>query len=124
MKQALKYLRVFLLIAGTFGACASQAQQRLLIPVPLAPPPTSAELAAEYPSVQQPEPEPERWTKEDLTLDEQFSTAKKEAMAAYQIALDQCKLELIELQPACIAQAKGEMETEMSLIKARFGITN
>ncbi len=124
MKQALKYLRLFLLIAGAIGACPSQAQQRLLIPVPLAPPPTSAVLNAERSSVPQQEPDPERWTKEDLTLDEQFSTAKKETMAAYQIALDQCKLELVEAQPACIAQAKSEMEKEMSLIKTRFGILN
>ena len=100
-------------------ASASHAQ-KLSIPIPLAPPPanTAVELS---PVIPEP-PEPERWTKEDVTLDEQFSTAKKETMAAYQIAVDACKLENVTEQPQCLALAKSGMEKEMSLIKARFGI--
>lgn len=102
---------------------ASQAQT-LLIPVPLAPPPASAALTTAGQAALQESPEPERWTKEDLTLDEQYSTARKEAMAAYQIAVDDCKLGDVSAQPDCLAKAKRDMETDMALIKARFGITD
>ena len=108
-------------MAGALTASASHAQN-LSIPIPLAPPPANSAVQL-APVIPEP-PEPERWTKEDVTHEEQFSTAKKETMAAYQIALDACRLENAMDQPQCLAQAKSGMEKEMSLIKARFGITD
>jgi hypothetical protein len=124
LKQALKHLSLFLLVAGAFAVTGSSAQ-KLLIPVPLAPPPANASPYGAVPPallVAPEPPEPERWTKEDVTLEEQFSTLKKETMAAYQIEIDACKLENVMDQPQCLAQAKSGMEKEMSLIKARFGM--
>jgi len=121
VKQSFKKLLVYFFLATSLVVTGASAQ-KLLIPVPLAPPPTPGDASLAPTFSFQDAPDPERWTTDDVTLDEQFSTAKKETMAAYQIALDTCKLEHASDQPACIAQAKAEMEKEMSLIKARFGI--
>lgn len=113
-----------LLAARTFVAfsllvCAPVIAQKLLIPVPLgepAPPGTvqRSELV--------PTPEPERWTKEDLTWEEQYSTAKKEALAAHQIAKSECLSLSQPEQSFCLIQAKSVMDKEMSDINKRFGI--
>lgn len=101
-------------------ASFAQAQQTSSIPVPLPPPGT--ELPLNEPA--RDTHEPDRWTQEDITLDEQFATAKKETMAAYQIALDECKgLPASELQ-TCVGLAKSEMEKEMARIRRLFGLSN
>lgn len=93
--------------------------QRLLVPVPL-PPPGSAQGSSI--TVPPDASEPERWTKEDLTLDEQYSTAKKEAQAAHQLAKEECLLLSKSEQPVCLLQAKNQMEKEMAAINKRFGL--
>lgn len=103
------------------------AQPRLLVPVPLAPLSAQTSPAADTmgSSAQaQQAQEPERWTQEDITLEEQLGTAKKETMAAYQIAVDECKSLPLPEQTSCLAQAKTEMEKEMATIRNRFGLTN
>lgn len=96
------------------------SQSPLSVPVPLAPPPNSQSLT----EVQKRDHDPERWTQEDITLDEQFATAKKEAMAAYQIAIDECKHKQVGDTAQCLLQARHEMEADMARIKAQFGIPN
>jgi len=110
--------KVLLLASALLLTSSIQAQQ-LLIPVPLAPPPTSTitqGLTAE------PAPEPERWTKEDLTLDEQYSTATKEAQAAFHEAKIECQTLYSVEQTNCLIQAKSELDREMAAIKKRFGL--
>lgn len=112
-----------LVLAGTGLAIFSgllAAQQTLSVPVPLPPAPTRHELVESKPAT----PEPDRWTTEDITLDEQFATAKKETMAAYQIAIDECKHMPAERVASCTSQARHEMESEMARIKAQFGMPN
>jgi tRNA1(Val) A37 N6-methylase TrmN6 len=67
-------------------------------------------------------PEPERWTKEDLTLDEQYSTAKKEAQAALHEAKIECQAQASFDQITCLSQAKNEYDREMAAINKRFGL--
>ena len=67
-------------------------------------------------------PEPERWTKEDLTLDEQYSTAKKEAQAAFHEAKVECQALYSSEQALCLIQAKSELDREMAAINKRFGL--
>lgn len=110
----------------TILICTATHAQKLLVPVPLAPPltipvaPTTAHpLTAPSSS---PESEPERWTKEDLTLDEQYSTAKKEAQAALHEAKIECQTQATVDQIMCLSQAKNEYEREMAAINKRFGL--
>lgn len=104
-----------------------QAQSRLLVPVPLEPLPVQTSPAASSTgsfAQSQQALEPERWTQEDITLEEQLGTAKNETMAAYKIALEECKNLPVPDQGVCIAQAKSEMEKEMGIIRNRFGLPN
>ena len=101
------------LAAGT-----TYSQQTLSVPVPLAPLQSGQAITETRPESH----EPERWTTEDITLDEQFATAKKEAMAAYQIALDECKHSHTTDLTGCQNQARRDMEADMSRIKAQFGM--
>ena len=107
-----------IITAGLLVLSSAQAQ-KLLIPVPLAPPPAAGSISH---SPVAPPPEPERWTKEDLTLDEQYSTAKKESQAAFHLAKTECQLLSAYEQSACLNQAKTEMDKEMAAINKRFGI--
>jgi hypothetical protein len=66
--------------------------------------------------------EPARWTQEDVTQEQKFDTARKEAIAAQQMALDYCKTLPTSEQPLCTAQSKLEFEKELSEIKIKFGI--
>ena len=98
---------------------SSVQAQKLLIPVPLGPPATvtnNSGLTAET------TPEPERWTKEDLTLDEQYSTATKEAQAAFHEAKIECRTLSSPEQATCLILAKNEFDREMASIKKRFGL--
>lgn len=103
------------LVAG-----ASYSQSTLSVPVPLAPLQSGQAIS----DTKSESHDPERWTTEDITLDEQFATAKKEAMAAYQIALDECKHNHGNDLTSCQNQARRDMEADMSRIKAQFGIAH
>jgi len=93
-----------------FGLTGVQAQTTLPLPPP--------------PEIRWPEPEPERWTQEDVTLEQRFDTARKETLAAHQEAMNACK----EVPPAerteCTTQAKAQLELELAQLKAkaRFGM--
>ena len=67
--------------------------------------------------------EPARWTQEDVTQEQKFDTARKEAVAAQQIALDFCKSQPVSDQTLCLAQTRLAFEKEMADIKTTFGIT-
>jgi hypothetical protein len=97
-------LMIFLL--GVAGVSAQTAQ-------PLPEPPT----------IHWPEPEPERWTQEDLTLEQRFETARKETLAAYQEAMNTCKAMHPTEQADCTSEAKAQLELELAQLKAkaRFG---
>lgn len=104
-------LGVFVLV-GTIFSHDGHAQRS----IPLPPPPPII-WPDERPT------EPKRWTEEDVTLEQKFETARKESVAAYQIAQDECK-KLAEADRAvCMAQARLEYEREMSAIKTKFGMT-
>lgn len=117
MSYPISFTKQLLLASALLFASSIQAQQ-LLIPVPLAPPvPTNSHgLTTEI------APEPERWTKEDLTLDEQYSTATKEAQAAFHEAKIECQTLYSVEQSNCLIQAKSELDREMAAIKKRFGL--
>ncbi len=67
--------------------------------------------------------DPARWTQEDITPEQQYETARKESVAAQQIALAFCKTLPVADQAICLAQARVEYAKEMADIKVRFGIT-
>lgn len=105
---------LIVLVTSTLLASVSFAYaQTLLIPVPLAEPSASSNITQT--------PEPERWTKEDLTWEEQYSTAKKETLAAYQEAKSECQILSQPEQSFCLIQAKNVMDKEMVAINKRFG---
>ena len=82
--------------------------------LPLPPPPI----------INWPEPEPERWTQEDVTLEQRFETARKETLAAHQEEVNACK-DLPTVQRAdCLSQAKAQLTLELAQLKAkqRFGM--
>ena len=98
-------------LGAGFGAFA-QAQRA----IPLPPPPPII-WPDERPT------EPARWTEEDITPEQKYETARKESLAAQQIAQNYCKTLPAPEQPLCLAQSRVEFEKEMAEIKARFGIT-
>jgi len=118
LKHFKRIKRLTLLTAALLMVGSAHAQ-KLLIPVPLAPPPAAGSISA-MPAA--PMPEPERWTKEDLTLDEQYSTAKKETQAAFHEAKIECQRLSVPEQASCLAQARTQMDKEMAAINKRFGI--
>jgi hypothetical protein len=87
-----------------------QAQSTLPLPPP--------------PEIRWPAPEPERWTQEDVTLEQRFDTARKETLAAHQEALNECKELPVSERAACTSQAKAQLELELAQLKAkaRFGM--
>ena len=104
-------LKQWVLLCLTLCSLANVHAQSAL---PLPPPPV----------IHWPEPEPERWTQEDVTLEQRFDTARKETLAAHQEALNECK-ELPALERAdCTNQAKAQLELELAQLKAkaRFGM--
>jgi hypothetical protein len=76
------------------------------------------------PEIRWPEPEPERWTQEDVTLEQRFDTARKETLAAHQEAMNECKEMKASARIECINQAKAQLELELAQLKAkaRFGM--
>ena len=113
------YFKKMLLMVSVCFITSNTFAQKLLIPVPLAPPPTSVNEQGMTPLST---PEPERWTKEDLTLDEQYSTAKKEAQAAFYEAKVECQTLYSPDQSICLIMAKSELDREMAAINKRFGL--
>ena len=66
--------------------------------------------------------DPARWTQEDVTQEQKYETARKESLAAHQIAQDYCKSLPKADQALCLAQSRLEFEKELSDIKTKFGI--
>ena len=64
-----------------------------------------------------------RWTQEDVTPEQKYETARKESVAAQQVAVDMCKTLAQIDQAVCLAQTRLEYAKEMADIKARFGVT-
>lgn len=64
--------------------------------------------------------EPARWTQEDITPQQKYSTATKEAIAAQQQSIQNCQL-LDPLQrTTCITLARTTYKEEMTLIRSHF----
>ena len=103
------------LAAGLTSFASHHAHAQTALPLP--PPP---EVRWPEPPI----PEPERWTQEDVTLEQQFETARKETIAAHQEAVNVCKTLYASEQAECLLQAKTELESELAKLKAkaRFGI--
>ncbi len=105
-------LSFLVVLCGLSLGGASHAQRAM----PLPPPPTII-WPDERPT------EPARWTQEDVTPEQKYETARKESVAAQQVAVDMCKtLPQID-QPVCLAQTRLEYAKEMADIKAKFGMT-
>jgi hypothetical protein len=64
--------------------------------------------------------EPARWTQEDVTEQQKYSTATKESIAAQQESIQNCQILDPTLRPACIALARKTYSEEMAAIRARF----
>ncbi|MDN3986510.1 hypothetical protein [Zwartia vadi] len=95
---------------GLFG----QSHAQRVVPLP---PPPPIIWPDERPA------DPARWTQEDVTPEQRYDTARKESVAAHQIAKDYCLSLPKADQAVCLAQARLEYEREMSEIKMRFGVT-
>ncbi len=65
--------------------------------------------------------DPARWTEEDVTPEQKFKTARAEALAAHQDAQNACKVMPAEDQRLCLAQARVVFDSEMAVIRQRFG---
>lgn len=96
-------------LAIVFSPIAALAQSG---PFPLPPP--SAKPAVPD--------EPDRWTQEDATPEQRYVTARKEALAANQIALDECKTMGGDAKTKCEAQAKLDLVLDLARIREKFGI--
>jgi len=82
-------------------------------PIPLPPPSASA-----------PSPdEPARWSQDDATPEQKYATARKEAMAANQMALEECKSMSGEAKAKCEAQAKLDLVLDLARSREKFGIS-
>ena len=82
-------------------------------PIPL-PPPSAIPPASE---------EPARWLQEDATPEQQSATARKEALAANQMALEECKTMSGDARTKCEAQAKLDLVLDLARVKQKLGIT-
>lgn len=58
--------------------------------------------------------DPARWYQEDLTAGARFQTLRKEAGAAYKIAVAECKQGERATRAACLRQARAVYEQEMA----------
>jgi hypothetical protein len=63
------------------------------------------------------QPDPARWAQEDTSPEARFQTAKKEAGAALQEALAECRKLAPAEQTDCMAQARGLYQTELGAAK-------
>ena len=65
--------------------------------------------------------DPAAWYKEDLTPREQYDTAKKEADAAYRLALTDCREKRGADKTACIKEAKTIHAQDLAEAKKLLG---
>lgn len=110
-KSLIVTLSCSIFFVGLSAVNSSQAQRA----IPLPPPPPII-WPDERPA------DPARWTQEDVTPEQKYETARKESVAARQIALDFCKTLPLADQSLCLAQTRLEYEKEMADIKVKFGI--
>lgn len=82
-------------------------------PIPL-PPPSAIPPVSD---------EPNRWSQEDATPEQKYATARKEAMAANQMALEECKSMSGEAKAKCEAQAKLDLVLDLARSREKFGIS-
>ena len=82
-------------------------------PIPL-PPPSLQPPASD---------EPARWSQEDATPEAKSATARKEALAANQMALEECKTMAGDAKVKCEAQAKLDLVLELARIREKYGVT-
>lgn len=64
--------------------------------------------------------EPARWTQEDVTVQQQYSTAYKEATNAQQQSIDECKALATSQRNDCIANARLAYNQDMAAIRIKF----
>lgn len=64
--------------------------------------------------------EPARWTQEDITPAQKYSTATKETSAALYEAMKICQTLDPSQRPICAAQARTIYNEEMATIRTRF----
>jgi predicted small lipoprotein YifL len=105
-----KLLRTWIIaLAVLFSPIAAISQTG---PIPLPPPSLKPPVSDE----------PARWTQEDATPEQKFATARKEALAANQMALDECKTMIGDDKAKCEAQARLDLVLDMARIREKFGI--
>lgn len=64
--------------------------------------------------------EPARWTQEDVTPQQKYTTATKESAAAQQESIKHCQVLDPAERTACVALARQTYREEMALIRAHF----
>jgi len=64
--------------------------------------------------------EPARWTQEDVTVQQKYSTAFKEATNAQQQSIDECKALNTTQRNECIANARMAYNQDMAAIRLKF----
>lgn len=65
-------------------------------------------------------PEPARWTQEDVTKEQKYSTAMKESIAAQHESIKNCEIIDPAQRSMCVALARKTYIEEMALIRTRF----
>ncbi len=80
----------------------------------------SAPLGAQPLPVNAMTAEPARWTQEDVTSQQKFSTANKEAVAAQQQSLDACNAMVVSQRQTCVAQARMRYSEDMAALHSAF----
>jgi hypothetical protein len=66
--------------------------------------------------------EPTRWTQPDVTRDQKYNTARKEAVNSQQQFLDECKSGPAAQYATCTAEVRMNYQNEMAEINKRFGM--
>jgi hypothetical protein len=109
-KQLYSFSAGLFLVASLMSSSSAQSPAVIELKKPAAPITTYIQME-----------EPARWTQEDITVAQKYSTATKESSAALYEAMKICE----NLDPSqrshCISQARSIYQVEMSEIRARFG---
>jgi hypothetical protein len=61
--------------------------------------------------------DPQRWYKELITSQDRYANAKKEALAAYQQALAECRAKQQKAGASCKQEARKNFEADMTYAK-------
>ena len=77
-------------------------------------------VSAQQPTSSYMQVEPARWTQEDVTLQQQYSTAFKEATNAQQQSIEECKTLLPNQRSVCITNVHLSYKEEMAAIRLKF----